>query len=456
MKVLQRANGFISQMITQNESDSYKASQFNVIKKIENHHILFNTLTRELVELTEEEYKYYISKNYSKDENNAIFNLLKNKNFLVESTVDELKRYKEMLVLYRIVCNNTNTGIAQYKIFTTTYCNARCFYCFEEGMPQNHMTIETAENVVQYILKTHQKGSICLYWFGGEPLCNVQVIDYICKRMNDENIPFTSKIITNGYLFNEQLVQKAVDLWKLEFAQITLDGTEEEHNKRKAYIKTSESPFVKTLNNIELLLKKNVRVVSRLNYDEKNLEDIEKLIDLLYEKFNSYNNYRAYPAVLSADWLNHSSSRSAETTEFLHDKFIEYSKKLQKYNFSKPYGLSTQLKPYFCMAANPALATISSNGELYTCQSTDDNMKYGNVIDGILKPEIPYQWESCVSTKKKCDTCAFLPECSAFDKCPDDKTYCQLDKDFLLQRQFENILFDKKDDEEFYFDEELL
>lgn len=455
MKILQRANGFISNIISNNKSYEFKASQFNLLKNIENSHVLFNTFTRELVELSDEEYSYYIANNFYFDENNVLFNTFSEKNFIVPKELDEVKRYKEVLVLYRSVCKNTNTGIAQYKIFTTTFCNARCFYCFEEGMIQNHMTLETAEKVVQYIIKTHQKDIITLYWFGGEPLCNVPIIDYICNRMNEEQIKFNSKIITNGYLFDEALVNKAIKLWNLEFAQITLDGTEAEHNKRKAFVKTSESPFRRTLRNIELLLKQNVRVVSRLNFDENNVDDIPILIDSLHEKFGKYNNYRAYPAILSTDWLNHTSERSETTREFLHDKFVEFSQKLQKYSMSKPFVLTQQIKPYYCMAANPALVTISAKGELYTCQSTDDSMRYGNVTEGILIPEIPYQWENCLNTKKKCETCTFLPECSAFDKCPDDKTYCMLDKDMLLQRQIEQFLSKKNHDNDFSLEEEF-
>lgn len=455
MKILQNKNRFISDMILNNSVfESYKASQFNILKNVEDKYILFNTLTRELVQLNDEEYNYYISKNFNKDENNVIFKSFKDKNFIVGSNIDELKRYKEVLVLYRLACKNTNTGIAQYKIFTTTYCNARCFYCFEEGMPQNHMSMETAEDVVQYIIKTRQADGICLYWFGGEPLCNVPVIDYICNRMNEENISFTSKIITNGYLFDENLVKKAVELWNLKFAQITLDGTEEEHNKRKAYIKPLDSPFKRTLRNIELLLKENVRVTSRLNFDENNMTDIDILIDMLHERFGDYNNFVAYPSVLSSNWLNHSSERAGNTTELLNEQFVVFAKKIQTYNMIGRNSIKPQIKPFYCMAANPVVSTISTKGELYTCQSIDDTMRYGNVKEGVLIPEIPDQWENCLTTKKECETCAYLPECSAFDKCPDNKTNCIFSKEFILDRQLEDFFLNQSADNENSFEDE--
>lgn len=453
MKILQKPNSLIFDLLsgsTGNGAENYKLSQFAFLKKINESFVLFNTLTRELLSLSEDEFNYCKKEKFQPDENNPLFCGLRDKCFLVPEETDELKRYKEILSVYR--CFQKNSRIAQYKIFTTTFCNARCFYCFEEGMRQVSMTEETAENIVKYILKTSKDGQIVLYWFGGEPLCNIPVIDYICTRLNEENKPFISKIITNGYLLDEKTVKKARELWKLEFAQITLDGTEDEHNKRKAYVHPAESPYTKTLRNIELLLKAGVKVISRLNFDENNVDNITELLDLLAVKFRKYENFRAYPTILSVDWLNQHSFRSAETTDYLHEKYVELIKKSEGYGFSKPGKLPTNPKPYYCMAANPLCATISAEGDLYTCQSCDDKMRYGDVVSGITKPEIINSWHNCLETQKKCDTCKFLPECSTFNKCPDDKTFCALDTEFAVERKIRNILQSPaaaEDEEEF-------
>lgn len=454
MKIIQQANEFITGLIKPNVSvENIKPSQFNILKIVSGRYILLNTLTREIVLLDEHEYRLYDSVNIHYDKSNVFINTLIAKSFFVPADMDELKRYKDILKIDRLICKSENSKIVQYKIFTTTYCNARCFYCFEEGMTYNHMTIETAEKVVQYILKTCTREMITLYWFGGEPLCNVQIIDYICKRLREEKKEYQSKIITNGYLFNEQLVDKAVNLWNLIFAQITLDGTEEEHNRRKAYIKASESPFKRTVNNIRRLLGADVFVSVRLNFDENNFDDINRLIDIISVQFKEYKKFRAYPAILSNDWLNHQEERTAETEDFLNNEFLSVYKHLIECGLYKSSKIRGKIKPYFCMAANPACATISAKGELYTCQSCDDNMKFGTVADGVKNQAMLNEWEDCISTLEKCEQCPYLPECCAFNKCPTQKSYCKIEKDFVLMEQFKRLSVSSDDCNEFLAEE---
>ena len=76
---------------------------------------------------------------------------------------------------------------------------------------------------------------INITWFGGEPLLNVEIINYICEKLVENNIKFISSIITNGYLFNDKLVTMAGHKWNLSHAQISLDGTEPEYNRIKNY-----------------------------------------------------------------------------------------------------------------------------------------------------------------------------------------------------------------------------
>ena len=43
-------------------------------------------------------------------------------------------------------------------------------------------------------------------------------------------------MISNGYLFSEEIIDRAARLWELRNVQITLDGTEKVYNETKAYI----------------------------------------------------------------------------------------------------------------------------------------------------------------------------------------------------------------------------
>ena len=53
-------------------------------------------------------------------------------------------------------------------------------------------------------------GTLHLSWFGGEPLMGIKRIDQICMDLEGRGIKFSSNMISNGYLFDEEIVARAV------------------------------------------------------------------------------------------------------------------------------------------------------------------------------------------------------------------------------------------------------
>ena len=81
---------------------------------------------------------------------------------------------------------------------------------------KTHMTHETAEKVAEYIMEVVPPGSsVELNWFGGEPLYNMDVIEIICSRLASAGIDYHSSMISNSYLFNDEVIHKAKYDWKL-------------------------------------------------------------------------------------------------------------------------------------------------------------------------------------------------------------------------------------------------
>jgi sulfatase maturation enzyme AslB (radical SAM superfamily) len=104
-----------------------------------------------------------------------------------------------------------------FTILSTTKCNARCFYCYEmHSKGKTHMTIETSEKVAKYIINNAPKyNELQIGWFGGEPLFNVDVIDIITSRVKSAGFNIIGSMVTNGYLFNEELVKRAKYDWNI-------------------------------------------------------------------------------------------------------------------------------------------------------------------------------------------------------------------------------------------------
>ena len=78
------------------------------------------------------------------------------------------------------------------------------------------------------------------------------------------------------------------------------------------------------------------------------------------------------------------------------------------------------------MANSPESVTILPDGTLSMCQTGCEEMYYGNVRDGITKPELVKKWRSCTDIREKCKTCPYLPECTGFALCPSQQSDCQI------------------------------
>lgn len=75
---------------------------------------------------------------------------------------------------------------------------------------KHDMSEQTARDIVKYIVEhANRNAPLSIEWFGGEPLTNVKVIDIINSGVRSAGFEVFSKMISNGYLFNQENVKKA-------------------------------------------------------------------------------------------------------------------------------------------------------------------------------------------------------------------------------------------------------
>ena len=267
--------------------DGFRWMTYVLPLRVEGGTLVFHTLTREMLLLTPEDYAAPDS-----------LPALRDKWFRVPQALDD-RKYADQVRFVRKTVRKKPEHITSYTIFTTTDCNARCFYCYEIGRSRIPMTEETAHKAAAYIADHCGGKPVHLGWFGGEPLFNKKVIDVICKDLTEKGIQYRSNIISNGYLFDQETVEQAVKLWNLTWVQIALDGTEEVFNRCKAFIyKDGPSPYQVVMGNIGHLLDAGVRVHVRMNMDNHNAEDLFVLADELHERFAGKEKLTAYSHVL--------------------------------------------------------------------------------------------------------------------------------------------------------------
>ena len=241
-------------------------SKYNhFIKLNDDQFALFNTfsgcvvrLNNELVEKVSRDLKLL-----SPDEKASLYKL----GVLVDN-VEEQVQILEFMRSRGVYSSDTAT----FRILVTTCCNARCFYCYEEGLKAHFMTMETASKLIEFIKdKTINTNKVKIQWFGGEPTLNMDVIYYITSELKEYydhcNKEISFSMITNGSLLNRISLDKLF----LSRVQISLDGNHVEYSIRKSYIDKAIN-LESILANISLLLDKGVYVSIRLNYDANNCQ----------------------------------------------------------------------------------------------------------------------------------------------------------------------------------------
>ncbi len=429
MQVLRECAKIFGKMLSKPKvaTGSYVPSVYNYMKELEET-VLTNTLSRCIVTLTEADKAILAQRVIAVDAADCSETVRKmiELRILVREDEDELKYYMQVYELMYALKGKQKKNF--YKIFTTMACNARCFYCFEQGAEPKTMTDETADAVFDYIMRTKHDKQITLYWFGGEPLCNVKVITRLCEKLRDAKVDYVSKMITNGLLFDDKLAEEAVRLWNLQWCQITLDGMSDEYKKRKNYKGNIEDPFRIVTDNIERLAKKDVKVVIRMNVDTNNVDSILELKTYLQNRYGKYSCVQAYPAMIMDEWFGYANPISQEKRKKLFDKYVEIGHEVDEAGLQGSKGVSEKIPQARCMANNRTTAIISPDGKLFTCQSHDDAMSYGDVWNGITKPELYEKWTHNGEPMEKCKTCPLLPECTAFHLCPTGTKNCKSER----------------------------
>ena len=425
MEIIKEANQIISDIIgyqIYNSSLKYRDTHYKQ-SIIENDVVVLeNTMTGEIIALSDEE-----NLNPSMDiKRYLIEHWYKIPEDLSEKSLCHLIRSS-----YKTKKTPKNKGtINSYVIFTTMECNANCPYCYEKNARKTTMTKTIADDAVKFIINHCGSSTVNLHWFGGEPLVNSSIIDYICQRLEEKSIPYRSNMISNGYLFNNIDMNKVHDLWKLKNIQITLDGTEDEYNKIKAFNNHVNDGFKTVISNMHSLLTADVKIVVRMNQSYSNCENLIELAKYLYEDFQNSITVYSHPLFINSD-----NPLTADQWEETYAGYIELDKVLKDYKFLGNRGVDT-FKAHQCMADSNNAICITAEGNLTMCEHFSDSEIVGNIWDGITNQSLVEEWSELAPEREKCQTCWYYPKCYRLKKCEvTDECFYGADKFYEYQEK---------------------
>lgn len=405
----------------------YRLSLFVHPFETEGRHFLRHSLTKQVFELDAEEWAALQAGAPSAE----VRDELALNRFLVEKDYDEIAQYRMVLSTLRTM-TKTSKGIVTYTVLPTTACNARCVYCYEEGIVPVTMTPEIVDATVDFICRTKAEGKIHIDWFGGEPLLGASIISSICRALKERGVEFDSGITTNATLLTPEIAQEAKDLWLLKKAQVSMDGARPDYAKRKNYIDPSRHNYDGAMRAVELLADAGVHVVLRCNYDSENLPRVDEFLNECHERFGGRENVSIYLAQLFQSGEDKSAGK-------LYLTAAEKTKALEEMGFSVPVGLERYMRSRYCMADSLGTSIIiSPDGTLHRCEHYVDRDPVGTIFD-----EEPPSWTRSGETIADiCLECPFLPDCTPFRRtsCPVKPEHCMEQKALETDRSLLALL----------------
>lgn len=373
-----------------------QSSTFNYSFETPQKILVYNTLYNSLVKLTPEEFSELGGE---KNCNEELRRKFLEAGLLVAAGTDERENYRR----WRLESLKHKEHLS-INVTTTLKCNARCPYCYERGV--EHVDFdETKIDALINFIKRHKKNlPVQLNWFGGEPFLNPKMIDAVTTRLGELGFEFECFAITNGSLITRRLIESKFPKWHLRGVQITLDGTAEQYERRKAYVDGQRQVFKKILNRIKWLAEAGIHVDIRLNIDRKNMNDILDLVYTLQARFDGNTHVVYYPAFVTGlkDKLTDAEKLSCVK------KIFEALANPDKMSINNRLYSFPRDMP--CMRNDPQSFSVDVYGRVYNCEHLVGRKEKSL---GTLKrlPKKINEARLDEPLREECATCVFLPKC---------------------------------------------
>jgi len=216
-------------------------------------------------------------------EERELYESLNQRGYLVEDDAAEKGKKQELLEALRSN-DKKHRESYQYLTFIMTYdCNFRCPYCFEGEATHKTELMTTAQ--IDAALNHFGASVENILLFGGEPLLpkTREVIEYLYERKPD----VLYAIITNGYYVLEFM--DILKKMRIDYIQITLDGTEEVHNRSRC-LANGEPTFAKIMAGIEKCLQAGFNTKIRMNLSKESFDTGMQIQQDLLQRFDNNEN----------------------------------------------------------------------------------------------------------------------------------------------------------------------
>jgi uncharacterized protein len=369
-------------------------------------------------------------------EEKELLNQLQYGGFVLPGSLDEREDLSFRHLLNRF--DQTTLGLI---IAPTMACNMACKYCFEANK-KGRMSAEIVETILDFVEKRARNLQLVdINWYGGEPLLAMDIIEDITESMLDlaeeYKFVYTSSMISNGYLLNQETVDKLKDL-KVSMVQITLDGPSRIHNQKRP-LKNGRESYDTIIENIKYASTK-MAIGLRVNIDKNfDTDTIAEMLEEL-EQAELQDKVGIYFGLLEP-----ATSVCANISESCYNNADFSKEEIKFYRLLLEHGFRIEKLPrpmsVFCMSQDINAFLIDPDGNLYRCFNYvgDRDKSMGNI-----KFDIDYNHANFADLFRfnpflddKCKECPILPVCMG--GCPSRRADRNLRQEDLCESWKHNL-----------------
>jgi uncharacterized protein len=401
-------------------------SKYNIFSKIRDseNYFIINLLTGNADILSESDAeKIEAIRRGETGNGKEIVNELTEKGYLLEQS-DEIKLYRSR---YLDFIDSRDKDEIQIFFVTNYSCNFACTYCYQDQYSNPHLELsnEIIDAFFDYVVKEFAGRKKYVTVFGGEPLLGSTkqkiLISYLLKKSIESNLEIS--FVTNGYALQEY--SDILKSGKIREVQVTLDGTEAVHNKRR-FLKGGEGTFSKIVRGIDSCIENHIDINLRIVIDKENIDNLPDLAQFAIDK-----GWTKSPYFKTQIGRNYELHHCQSVPDILFDRVSLYDsiyELVKKYphipEFYKPaYSVAKFLSengelPDPLFDACPACKTewaFDYTGQIYSCTATvgkSDESLGSFYPDVTRKSDLIDQWERRdVTSIPECQECSVQLAC---------------------------------------------
>lgn len=361
----------------------------------------------------------------------------------IEADVKELFKYKILLrsesedkeALQFVRSKIPPPAINVCYIITSEQCNLACKYCFlgnNDNQKRNKflsddMSLAVADKSLDFFIRQIKESGLdvennrpVLIFYGGEPLVNYPVVEYIAEKVNrlknnESSIRHLEmSVITNGTLLDENKIKRLSQLGVA--IAISLDGFTEEANNMR--VDLGGSPvFSRVLKSLDLCKELGVEVSLSVTLSEETIKNPAGVLNLLDQygiKSLGFN------IMMSSDTFVLSDEYNVSAAEFLIKEFVELRKRgIYEDRMMRKLKSFSKSRIYFsdCAATSGSQIVIAPDGRVGVCHGCLYDKRYfvSNVFDDkfvAAKDPVFIEWSELTPlNREECLMCPALGIC---------------------------------------------